>query len=615
VNKKADFSADSPILIRAGHMGLHRLRMWLPLVRLFIGIAGVLLLLFFASFVWLETSHYERYLLREMLWAHCMPWLNPNASLVFITPSGLKIPMTYRVLQASKLIQVWVHAAQLKLLYALLASFFMTLLCGFGGIGVLKRWGKTHSEDSHIQGDILETERPTSQVSLSKNIHAATASSAALQLATLTLPPGVECAHLLFHGTTGTGKSTAIKALLEQIRARGDRAIVYDKSCNYLEEFYQPDKDILLNPLDQRGEAWDLWLECRDAADFDSLAAAQIPLPLSAPDPFWIQAARTVFAATAFTMRKDKQRSPAKLLQYLLAPDLQKLQCYLKGTEAEALISEKIEKVAASLQSVLATYLKSLHYLPHSGTAFSIRQWIQNEQATEWLFITSLGDRHESLKPLISAWLDIAVNALLSLPPSSTRRIWLILDELASLQPLPYLTQALSEARKFGGCIVIGVQNYAQLAKVYGPEGAKEISSLLNTRVMFREPDPDIAQWSALNLGETVQEESREGISFGTQKTRDGMSLQRVETRQPLVSFSEIMRLPNLAAYVRLPGAYPITRLNFTHQQRASKNAPFLLRALSDRPLGEEETSKKQVAKPKKSSAARCPIIPDIVLR
>ena len=70
--------------------------------------------------------------------------------------------------------------------------------------------------------------------------------------------------------------------------------------------------------------------------------------------------------------------------------------------------------------------------------------------------ISSTGDRHESLKPLITAWLDIAINALLSLPEKTDRRIWVILDELGSLQQLPYLTSALAEARKFGGCFVVG---------------------------------------------------------------------------------------------------------------------------------------------------------------
>ena len=222
-----------------------------------------------------------------------------------------------------------------------------------------------------------------------------------------------------------------------------------------------------------------------------------------------------------------KTGSIAKLLQTLLTADLQSIQKYLKGTEAETLTSDKIEKTAVSIKSVLATYLKSLKYVKDDGKAFSIRQWVQDDTAANWLFITSLGDRHETLKPLISSWLDIGVNALLSLPTSQTRRIWLILDELTSLQPLPYLTQTLSESRKFGGCAVIGIQNYAQLSKLYGNDGAREISALLNTRFMFRQPDPETAKWAAINFGESITDEVREGISYGASIMRDGISINR----------------------------------------------------------------------------------------
>ncbi len=277
-----------------------------------------------------------------------------------------------------------------------------------------------------------------------------------------------------------------------------------------------------MNPLDQRTCEWSLWQECRDKADFDNLAAALIPLSTNTQDPFWVNAARTIFAAAAYRLSHEKQPKVLSLLRYLLAAELSELHTLLKGTEAETLISDKAEKTALSIKSVLATYLKSLCYIKEGDQPFSIRRWVQGDDKS-WLFMSSLGSKHESLKPLMTAWLDIAINALLSLTLQSERRIWVILDELTSLQQVPYLTAALSEARKFGGCFVVGIQSFAQLSKVYGHEGAREISSLLNTRFMFRVPDPDMAHWSAKNLGETTLEEVQEGISYGANSIRDGV--------------------------------------------------------------------------------------------
>jgi type IV secretory pathway TraG/TraD family ATPase VirD4 len=251
----------------------------------------------------------------------------------------------------------------------------------------------------------------------------------------------------------------------------------------------------------------------------------------------------------------------------------------LKGTAASTLVSEKIEKTAICIKSTLVTYIKSLRYVnDQGGDLFSIRQWIKNEKNKHWLFFTSQGNTHESMKPLLTAWLDIAVNELMSLPDSMERRIWVVLDELYSLQKVPYLQTFLSEAGKFGGCGVIGLQSYPQLEEVYGEKGARIISALLNTRFLFKEPDPSVAQWSAFNLGEAITEEIHEGVSYGANSMRDGISINKVETRKPLVSYSEIMSLAQLNAFVRLPGKYPITPVDFIPKNRQKINPGFILR-------------------------------------
>jgi type IV secretory pathway TraG/TraD family ATPase VirD4 len=41
----------------------------------------------------------------------------------------------------------------------------------------------------------------------------------------------------------------------------------------------------------------------------------------------------------------------------------------------------------------------------------------------------------EALRPLISAWVDVLCTSILSLGEDRDRRIWMFLDELASLEP------------------------------------------------------------------------------------------------------------------------------------------------------------------------------------
>jgi len=123
---------------------------------------------------------------------------------------------------------------------------------------------------------------------------------------------------------------------------------------------------------------------------------------------------------------------------------------------------------------------------------------------------------------------------------------------------------------------MVGLQNYAQLSHLYGMDGAKALSSLLNTRFIFRQPDPAMAQWSAHNLGGSIEKQVREGISYGANSLRDSVSVQRIEQQKPVVYPSDILRLENLQAYLRLPGPYPICSLRFDYHPGTDKHLPFI---------------------------------------
>ena len=49
-----------------------------------------------------------------------------------------------------------------------------------------------------------------------------------LKFCGLPVPSRIETVHFLLAGTTGTGKTLAIRSLLDSIRERGDRALVLD---------------------------------------------------------------------------------------------------------------------------------------------------------------------------------------------------------------------------------------------------------------------------------------------------------------------------------------------------------------------------------------------------
>ena len=197
---------------------------------------------------------------------------------------------------------------------------------------------------------------------------------------------------------------------------------------------------------------------------------------------------------------------------------------------------------------------------------FSIRNWIQNDNQDGFLFLTSRADQHETLKPLISTWMDISINTLLSLEQSKDRNVWIIIDELPSLNYLPSLHSGLAESRQFGGRFVLALQLPAQLKSIYGDRKAEATSGLCGTRIILRTPDEDTATWCSNNLGKIETEEVKQSMSFASSESKDTVSLNKNTITKSIVSATEIMNLDNLNAYVKFAGDFPITKLTFKYK-------------------------------------------------
>src|SRR3546814_190663 len=69
-----------------------------------------------------------------------------------------------------------------------------------------------------------------------------------------------ETMHVAVIGATGSGKSTALRALMADALRRGDRQVVADPEGTSMSAFFEPG-DIILNPFDQRCARWDLLAE------------------------------------------------------------------------------------------------------------------------------------------------------------------------------------------------------------------------------------------------------------------------------------------------------------------------------------------------------------------
>lgn len=469
----------------------------------------------------------------------------------------------------------------------LLICFVIALVSVFLVAGAiywyLGHQGKMQSEDEIIGGRVLSEDIKDVARMMKKRGMASD-----IKIDMLPIVKNSEIQNFAMHGSVGTGKSQLIRKFLEQCRERGDLVIIYDKGCTFIREFYDPTLDHVLNPYDERCANWDLWSECPTLSDLETVANTLIPMGAS-EDPFWQGSARTIFAEGTEKLRGDKDRSYNKLLRTLLAINLDKLRLVLAGTPASTLVDGKIEKTAISIRSVLTNYVKAIRYLQgiedNGKPKFTIREWMQGVKDGEkngWLFITSNQRHHESLKPVISMWLSIAANSLLSMGENRKRRVWFWYDELKSLHKLPGLPEIMAEARKFGGCFGLGFQSYPQLEEIYGPKAAEGMFDLLNTKFFFRSPSATVAKFVEEEIGETVKKKFSEQTSFGNDEVRDGVSFGKDEKRDNVVSYTDVQKLADLSCYVTLPGDFPVVKMDLAYVSRPDVAEEFIPREVQE---------------------------------
>ena len=455
---------------RGGQITFHNIRMWwqvnvttIKYVNIVSGLLGLLTTYFITSANTLTGTYYY-----TLFWLFDRLGFNHERNVV-VEWEGHRYSSTL----GKQLDNPTLAQCHQECLQALFIGLLVYVIASTALFMLINQWfkkkGQEQSEDNHIRGfQLAEPKDVTAELKKKKKL-----SNFALDGHRLFVDR-FEVKHLMIDGTTGAGKSVAIRKLLRWIRARGDKAIIYDKGCDFVSKFYDPHKDVILNPFDERCAAWDIWSDAKEAPDFESLAAALIPQH-GEGDPFWVDSARTIFSATAYQMMLDDKHDCTieNLLHLILTSELSTLGEHLKGTEASSLVSKSIEKTAISIKSVLATYIKSLRYLHgldeqdsqgvRLRAPFSITDWVQDESQQGFLFLSSNARQHTALRPLISMWLAIASNAILGTEPDEERRIWVIIDEMPTLHKLPELTHIISEVRKFGGCYLLGLQSYAQL--------------------------------------------------------------------------------------------------------------------------------------------------------
>ena len=384
-----------------------------------------------------------------------------------------------------------------------------------------------------------------------------------------------ETKHFKLLGTTGTGKSTAIREILGAALARGDRAVIADPDGGYLGNFYDAGRgDSILNPFEPDSVRWNLFGEIASDPDVDQLARSLIPD--SRDDRTWSEYARTFFGAIVQQARSVGVVDDGEAYRLVAKAPLKELKTLLGNTAAGPFLAEGNERMFGSVRSVTSSALRALGYITRQpGTPFSVRAWVRQGGARHAggrggaLFLPYRAGEIAALRSMIAAWLRLAIFEAMDCPEGD-QRLWFVVDELDALGEIDGLKDALARLRKFGGRSVLGFQSISQVSGIYGKASADTIVENCGNTLILRcsaSEQGGTSQFASRLIGQrevvhTMHSRTRQTYAwFPSTTTSEHLNVEAA------VMASEIERLPDLEGFLKMASIPDWWRVRLTPVQ------------------------------------------------
>ena len=413
-------------------------------------------------------------------------------------------------------------------------------------------------QDTHKRGAVLADGRPAQRrAARMKKAH-----PELLTLAGTAVAAEDETKHFKIIGTTGTGKSTAIRELLGAAVARGDRAVFADPDGGYLARFYDRYRgDVVLNPFESQSVKWDLFAEIQNSYDIEQLAAGLLPATDDPSGSEWRGYARTFLTAVVRRCHACGQSNAAELWRLLTMASAEELRPIVAGSPAQPFLDPDNARMFGSIRSVMGSAIAAFEYVQSQrGAPFSVRRWVRARSAPGVLFLPYKAGQIAALRSMIATWMRLAIFEAMSQEEDFDQRLWFVVDELDALGAIDGLKDALARLRKFGCRCVLGFQAASQVSFTYGQGAAQAIVENCGNTLILRcsgSENGGTSQFASRLIGD--REIVRRQVSRGSDRDaapsirgrRRSRSITEQHSTEPAVMPSELEQLPDLCGYLK----------------------------------------------------------------
>lgn len=395
--------------------------------------------------------------------------------------------------------------------------------------------------------------------------------------------------HNFIVGSTGAGKTILLNRDYVYYKKTNPnfKAIVHDIKSDWVKKFYNPETDFILNFFDRRSFDFNIFDMIKEIRDIFGIVDSIAPENPDSKDPTWDLTARGILTGLIFycIVKNEKTNKavsdlislPRKQLVRKLKEALIIANKNLNGEAKNAVVNgisaalSTIEPDVQNSDSFLQSFQSRTKFftmqpLQTSEKKLDLEKWI-NSKGQSTIFMLNDSKSKELNSIVIATFVDYFLRTILEMQDDSEfsaengfkRRINLYIDEAGSLKKINSIVSSFTLLRAYGVHINFGIQDFAQIEKIYGKFDCEAIINSCGTKTILRsnsdgQDHAATAKKAADMLGKTQYFQTKESISAGTEigANREGISLSRDKVTESVVESSDIIKLEPNQYYIQI---------------------------------------------------------------
>ena len=334
------------------------------------------------------------------------------------------------------------------------------------------------------------------------------------------VPTEKACTHTTFVGTTGSGKTTALKARMAVALSRigksteSARALINDPKVDLFGfvSSHAACPVYTLNPFDRRCRSWNVCQDVRDPKSANQLAFTFIPKQ-DGPNAYFRNSARSLMDGVVRSFILNSRDSWTLRDLFLGCETERRLRAILsRNAETRPQIERYLDaEEKTSILSELDTHLSPFRPIVacwSRAEPLSLREWVEGNSV---LLLPSDETAKEQILLLDSLIFEFLVQQLLGQKTNPQlraeglpeRRTFVYLDEIRDIAGrLPGLTSLLTRSRAYGVACDLGYQSQSGMKDALDQNRAPEVIGMCNYVGMLRVTELETAEYLSKLMGE-----------------------------------------------------------------------------------------------------------------